>query len=881
MCTSKRFSTCRYLYITPELSSRLPSNVQHVSLDFQQTLPTSTTNPLSVSCTGRQGLPYRFLRTPFQLVLSKPDGSYSLGFQHHRPSGLRIEMASPRPPFLLHDLAMPPETRRAPSFVAFDESYEASIHSDGSVSGPGSAKFDPLVLRGGACCDSGCHHDAGTAESLSSIKLDPLVWSRPTPPTAWDEAQEAEDARRAARVRLSSWLEELPSSQLAPGVFVPWESGARRKDRITNLIYRFDRLFIWRRHAPRVIIGIPSPATRDELPDTTVLSIQRTDSVCVAVSSQCESREPRTATITAVADSLGHLQPPNVLQRLPCDVQFELPGFGSQFGVSDSTSNNGVGQARTLKRVLSCMSVLTPVRRVQSTDSLPSISQEESPRKRTKLVHPFSGQSSDTDVRNTNNPASRKALADITIPTASAVLTFEGARHHDETCSSERHHSADPKRGNNDPSGPLSDQDFVAWMGHCWFYAHNRAAYSSQAWSSCQRHKNAISHITVHAEDVHGLSRGQGGKHPKQNYLVRCAQNDPSVEGNAPCDVCCSVDTWTTGQFEVPDHDGAAVCLRCYSILATKHDLFAHLNQEFPCASHWMKLSKQRKTRILYTAFCSATEPPSGKPSAASLPVTANENKENSQGGNVQNSAMRPALDSNKGKLTTPLATIDSVLAQVPELAPESFQIWHPQPQHAITAGSSLLRTQACLSSETSARPCPAGTGPPTAVATRFADLRPALDQHPPTFSMIHPPTFSMIQGPPNWSVDPFGLNPTGLDEGYGTLGLLGVSSSLFARGQETAPSAGVSYAPPLRFPSLSTFPLRDQQEFGHFPRFNYDFYGPEYSGLLGSGGLAGVDPSSRPLFWQFPDLHEGTPQTDAQQPAFSAYSAFGRPGNY
>ena len=67
-------------------------------------------------------------------------------------------------------------------------------------------------------------------------------------------------------------------------------------------------------------------------------------------------------------------------------------------------------------------------------------------------------------------------------------------------------------------------------------------------------------------------------------------------------------------------------------------------------------------------------------------------------------------LTQTKGKLTTPLATVDSVLAQVPEVAQLSLQIWRPQPQDAITAGTSLLTAEAWLSPETLVRSCPAGT---------------------------------------------------------------------------------------------------------------------------------------------------------------------------
>ena len=129
-----------------------------------------------------------------------------------------------------------------------------------------------------------------------------------------------------------------------------------------------------------------------------------------------------------------------------------------------------------------------------------------------------------------------------------------------------------------------------------------------------------------------------------------------------------------------------------------------------------------------------------------------------------------------------------------------------------------------------------------------------------------------MLQVPPDWSVGPIGLNSN--RDRRGRLFL-----SLSARGQDTAPAAGVSHAA-LRFPSLPTFPLADQLEFGHYSMFNYKIYGPEYSELVGSGGMASGDPSSRPLSWQSPDFHEGIPQTDAQQPALSAYPVFERPAN-
>ena len=113
---------------------------------------------------------------------------------------------------------------------------------------------------------------------------------------------------------------------------------------------------------------------------------------------------------------------------------------------------------------------------------------------------------------------------------------------------------------------------------------------------------------------------------------------------------------------------------------------------------------------------------------------------------------------------------------------------------------------------------------------------------------------------------------PTVIDEGG--------SFSLSLHAARTQPRRPVFSHAALRFPSLPTFPLADQLEFGHYSMFNYKIYGPEYSELVGSGGMASGDPSSRPLSWQSPDFHEGIPQTDAQQPALSAYPVFERPAN-
>jgi hypothetical protein len=93
-----------------------------------------------------------------------------------------------------------------------DEGYEGSIESDDSVHHPESLKFCHVWPEG---------EDDALYAGPSSIELDPTARGSPSPPTAWEEAQRAEEARRARQPRVLFWLadEDFPGFQRASGAF--------------------------------------------------------------------------------------------------------------------------------------------------------------------------------------------------------------------------------------------------------------------------------------------------------------------------------------------------------------------------------------------------------------------------------------------------------------------------------------------------------------------------------------------------------------------------------------------------------------------------------------------------------------------------------------
>lgn len=196
----------------------------------------------------------------------------------------------------------------------------------------------------------------------------------------------------------------------------------------------------------------------------------------------------------------------------------------------------------------------------------------------------------------------------------------------DEQCDSRRRKMAPPPVGQqtsaNHPTYPkmitqvireLVDEDFENSCEYCFFYLQEPYKYINKPWTSCGKPRAEISHIVAHAISDHGLIRGRNSQRQNQRYLTRCATHKSESKGKSECEHCKGVEHWTEKDLADEAHEGEAVCLRCYTQLPTKKELYEHLKELSICV-YRQDWPMRRKTRILYSVFCSPDEVPKFAP---------------------------------------------------------------------------------------------------------------------------------------------------------------------------------------------------------------------------------------------------------------------------
>ncbi|KAF7550793.1 hypothetical protein G7Z17_g5484 [Cylindrodendrum hubeiense] len=183
------------------------------------------------------------------------------------------------------------------------------------------------------------------------------------------------------------------------------------------------------------------------------------------------------------------------------------------------------------------------------------------------------------------------------------------------------------RRGPNDINNPiyprripqvirnLEDDDFEHSSELCPFYLHEPYQYTQKPWNSCGKQRAEFSHTLSHAVSDHSLIRGRNPKRKSQRFITKCAHSDPSIKGKSKCEHCNKPGRWTDEDPQDPadeSHFGGALCLRCYTQLPTKADLFSHHNELNICI-YREDLALKVKMRVLYTVFCSSSEVPKFK----------------------------------------------------------------------------------------------------------------------------------------------------------------------------------------------------------------------------------------------------------------------------
>ncbi|KAH7009796.1 hypothetical protein EDB80DRAFT_713888 [Ilyonectria destructans] len=245
---------------------------------------------------------------------------------------------------------------------------------------------------------------------------------------------------------------------------------------------------------------------------------------------------------------------------------------------------------------------------------------------------------------NTFGNDAQPSLATTWRPSANTVNSYERERTRAEgglqSGSSEESHANqryDPRRGTTDPpavhsthdnnrpcplrlfgvSRKLHDEDFRDNVEYCPFYLQEPFMHAQVPFTSCERPRAEISHIISHMVSDHSILRGSHSVHKSQRYLTRCASDNPDAKGRSECHHCKNVALWKEEDLANEEHAGAAVCVRCYKQFLSKADLFRHLNTPGIC-TYREDLPMHKKSRILYSTFCSPNTVPKFQPPPSS-----------------------------------------------------------------------------------------------------------------------------------------------------------------------------------------------------------------------------------------------------------------------
>lgn len=162
----------------------------------------------------------------------------------------------------------------------------------------------------------------------------------------------------------------------------------------------------------------------------------------------------------------------------------------------------------------------------------------------------------------------------------------------------------------------LRDEDFENTSSLCFFYLAEPYIFAQRPWT-CGKTRDQMSGIVNHTVTDHGLVKSRHPLRFSQRYLTRCASHDPGVKEKLECERCENIYGWTETELTEETHAGEAVCLRCYSVLPAKMDLFQHLKDPKICEYN-VEWPIERKMRILYSTFISPHAapkfyPPPGK----------------------------------------------------------------------------------------------------------------------------------------------------------------------------------------------------------------------------------------------------------------------------
>lgn len=207
----------------------------------------------------------------------------------------------------------------------------------------------------------------------------------------------------------------------------------------------------------------------------------------------------------------------------------------------------------------------------------------------------------------------RKSETDVTTQEAS-LPTASG----EERCSGQKK----PKTvAHAQATQSISNRQFESLWQHCFFHAYEPERFATDSWKSCRTPNKAISHVITHTVRRHGLIRGvhQCGQGIVKKYLTVCMNSRTQKTPGLECDKCQRVAEFTKDEMEclAGTHEGPSVCLRCYSGLQTRMDLWHHLHAPVLCADREKLISKADKSFLFYTVFCSADSPPRWTPPSA------------------------------------------------------------------------------------------------------------------------------------------------------------------------------------------------------------------------------------------------------------------------
>jgi hypothetical protein len=459
-----------------------------------------------------------------------------------------------------------------------------------------------------------------TRESLDNIELgNHELWNELNP-SPWQQAEYERDQLRGNDVSVQHWLQNQGNSQPAQGTFINSQSLHQRKRETSNLLVHVENVLgTYSKPSSAQAARTCDPTAlrpRNPTASNIITSIderwpQKPRPTAQSIKSSSTTTDRKTRYPDNGNDDEGRPHS-NWITQDRSTISATPFGPESRGALKQSVEPSFQQTAWSVAGTNTSSSSKKPPKRQNSRSTGDDTSRKHAFSKRNRSAI------NDHSWRRTSPTASSSVQTDLAIPQKPVVAgtpAFQQGTPDNAVLSAYNGPSSSGARRDrllhNQTSKLVSHEDFVDRCETCPFWLHDPDQFASKERQACCGRKEEVSHIITHVSDHHGLIRGRDPSNSSRKYLASCHTHNPSIKAKGNCVKCSSLHDWKDKDFADPEHNGVALCLRCWCKF-DKKGMQTHIAE--PLCTYNSEQLKQKKVCVLYTTFCSETKSPGEPP---------------------------------------------------------------------------------------------------------------------------------------------------------------------------------------------------------------------------------------------------------------------------